>query len=44
MIKAIRIELLNLLEEKIKSPLLNLLHDEKGERIINTIIHIATND
>jgi len=44
MIKAIRVELLDLLEEKIKDPLLNLLHSEKGERIINTIVHITTSD
>ncbi|KAK4887165.1 hypothetical protein RN001_003436 [Aquatica leii] len=44
MIKAIRIELLHLLEEKIKDPLLNLLHSEKGERIINTIVQITTSD
>lgn len=44
MVKAIRLELLYLLEEKIKDPLLNIIHNEKGERIIDTIIYIATND
>ncbi|KAF5277617.1 hypothetical protein FQA39_LY06110 [Lamprigera yunnana] len=44
MIKAIRIELLHLLEEKIKDPLLNLLHSENSERIINTIVQITTLD
>uniref|UniRef100_A0A1Y1K8X3 RNA helicase n=1 Tax=Photinus pyralis TaxID=7054 RepID=A0A1Y1K8X3_PHOPY len=44
MIKAIRTELLSLLEEKIRDPLLNLVHSERGERIINTIVQIATCD
>lgn len=29
-----------LLEEKIKDPLLNLLHHDKGERIISTILNL----
>ncbi|KAK5643786.1 hypothetical protein RI129_007631 [Pyrocoelia pectoralis] len=44
MIKAIRTELLCLLEEKIRDPLLNLAHSESGERIINTIVQIASCD
>lgn len=44
MLKSIRIELINLLEEKIKDPCLNLLHHEKGTRIINTIVQIVTKD
>ncbi|XP_047508278.1 putative ATP-dependent RNA helicase DHX57 isoform X2 [Pieris napi] len=44
MLKAIRIELINLLEEKINDPSLNLLHYEKGNKIINTIVQIVTKD
>ncbi|XP_045484488.1 putative ATP-dependent RNA helicase DHX57 [Pieris rapae] len=44
MLKAIRIELINLLEEKINDPSLNLLHYEKGNKIINTIVQIVTRD
>ncbi|XP_060804166.1 putative ATP-dependent RNA helicase DHX57 [Amyelois transitella] len=44
MLKAIRIELINLLEEKINDPSLNLLHYEKGNRIINTIVQIVSKD
>ncbi|XP_028140776.1 putative ATP-dependent RNA helicase DHX57 isoform X1 [Diabrotica virgifera virgifera] len=38
MIKFIRMELFNLLEEKIRDPLLNLLHHDRGEKIIATIL------
>ncbi|XP_050677662.1 putative ATP-dependent RNA helicase DHX57 isoform X2 [Leptidea sinapis] len=44
MLKAIRQELVNLLEEKINDPSLNLLHYEKGNRIIKTIVQIVTKD
>ncbi|XP_025832917.1 putative ATP-dependent RNA helicase DHX57 [Agrilus planipennis] len=44
MIKVIRLELLELLKEKIKDPLLNLQNHEKGEKIISTIIQVVTND
>ncbi|CAG4961770.1 unnamed protein product [Colias eurytheme] len=44
MLKAIRVELVNLLEEKINDPSLNLLHYEKGNRIIKTIVQIVTKD
>lgn len=44
MIKAIRQELLYLLEEKISDPLLNLLHHDKGEKIITTILNLVTNE
>ncbi|CAB3221246.1 unnamed protein product [Arctia plantaginis] len=44
MLKTIRIELINLLEEKINDPSLNLLHYEKGNRIIKTIVQIVTKD
>lgn len=42
MIKTIRLELQELLEEKIKDPLLNLLHHDKGERIIATILKMIS--
>ncbi|XP_057650908.1 putative ATP-dependent RNA helicase DHX57 [Diorhabda carinulata] len=38
MIKLIRQELFNLLEEKIRDPLLNLFHNDKCEKIISTIL------
>lgn len=38
MMKMIRIELFDLLEEKIKDPLLNLQHHDKGEKVIETIL------
>ncbi|XP_017781544.1 PREDICTED: putative ATP-dependent RNA helicase DHX57 [Nicrophorus vespilloides] len=44
MIKMIRIELLELLEEKIKDPLLNIQHHDKGERIINTILQLVSGE
>ncbi|KAH9637465.1 hypothetical protein HF086_012078 [Spodoptera exigua] len=44
MLKTIRVELINLLEEKINDPSLNLLHYEKGNRIIKTIVQIVTKD
>lgn len=40
----IRLELLDLLEEKINDPLLNLLHHDKGEKIIATILNLVTNE
>ncbi|XP_066141105.1 putative ATP-dependent RNA helicase DHX57 [Euwallacea fornicatus] len=40
MIKMIRRELYNLLEEKIKDPLLNLSHNDQGERVISTILKL----
>lgn len=42
MLKAIRIELNKLLEEKIKDPSLNLLNLNQGKRIISTIINIIS--
>ncbi|KAJ0176215.1 hypothetical protein K1T71_008389 [Dendrolimus kikuchii] len=44
MLKTIRVELINLLEEKINDPSLNLLHYEKGNRIIKTIVQIVSKD
>ncbi|XP_059062693.1 putative ATP-dependent RNA helicase DHX57 [Achroia grisella] len=44
MLKTIRIELINLLEEKINDPSLNLLHYEKGNRIIKTIVQVISKD
>lgn len=41
MIKMLRIELQNLLEEKIKDPLLNLTHHDKGEMIITTFLNLV---
>lgn len=41
MIKMMRIELQNLLEEKIKDPLLNLMHHDKGEMIIKTFLNLV---
>ncbi|XP_050298612.1 putative ATP-dependent RNA helicase DHX57 [Anthonomus grandis grandis] len=41
MIKMIRIELYNLLEEKIRDPLLNLLHNDHGERVISAILKLV---
>ncbi|XP_049875313.1 putative ATP-dependent RNA helicase DHX57 [Pectinophora gossypiella] len=43
MLKTIRVELINLLEEKINDPSLNLLHYEKGNKIIKTIVQIISN-
>ncbi|XP_041981256.1 putative ATP-dependent RNA helicase DHX57 [Aricia agestis] len=43
-LKTIRVELINLLEEKINDPSLNLLHYEKGNKIIKTIVQIITKD
>ncbi|CAH1124128.1 unnamed protein product [Ceutorhynchus assimilis] len=42
MIKMIRVELYNLLEEKIKDPLLDLMHNDHGERVISTILKLIT--
>ncbi|XP_045773576.1 putative ATP-dependent RNA helicase DHX57 isoform X1 [Maniola jurtina] len=44
MLKTIRVELINLLEEKIKDPSLDLLHYEKGNKIIKTIVQIISKD
>ncbi|GBP89895.1 Putative ATP-dependent RNA helicase DHX57 [Eumeta japonica] len=44
MLKAIRVELINLLEEKINDPSLNLLHHERGNRIIKAITTIISKD
>lgn len=41
MIKMLRTELQNLLEEKIKDPLLNLMHHDKGEMIIKTFLNLV---
>ncbi|XP_063385238.1 putative ATP-dependent RNA helicase DHX57 [Cydia fagiglandana] len=44
MLKTIRVELINLLEEKINDPCLNLLNYEKGNKIIQTIVQVVTKD
>ncbi|KAG5667809.1 hypothetical protein PVAND_015778 [Polypedilum vanderplanki] len=42
--KYLRRELMNILNEKIKDPLLNLWNHENGKRVIGTIIHLLTKE
>ncbi|XP_044748231.1 putative ATP-dependent RNA helicase DHX57 [Coccinella septempunctata] len=42
MVKLIRLELFDILEEKIRDPLLNLQHNERSNRIISTILHLIS--
>lgn len=42
MIKMLRQELVILLEEKIKEPLLNIWHHDRGGRVIGTIINLIS--
>jgi ATP-dependent RNA helicase DHX57 len=42
--KYLRRELMNVLEEKIKDPLLNLWNHDRGKRVIATIIHLLTKE
>lgn len=42
--KYLRKELMNVLEEKIKDPLLNLWNHDRGKRVIATIIHLLTKE
>lgn len=42
--KHMRKELMHLLEEKIKNPLLNIWSYDRGKRIISTIIHLLTKE
>lgn len=44
MLMWIRKELAKLLEEKIRDPLLNLLHHENGKKIISTIVYLLTRE
>lgn len=44
MMKYLRVELLSLLEEKIRDPCLNLLNHDNGKRIISTIIKLITKE
>lgn len=44
MMKYLRIELLSLLEEKIRDPCLNLLNHENGKRIIATIVNLLSKE
>lgn len=37
-------ELMNVLEEKIKDPLLNLWNNDRGKRVISTIVHLLTKE
>lgn len=41
MLKLIRQELFDLLEQKIQDPLLNLQHHDKGDKIISTILGLV---
>lgn len=42
LLQRIRIELANLLEEKMQDPLLNLLNHQAGKQIIRTIVNVIT--
>lgn len=42
--KCIKQELMNILEEKIKDPLLNLWNHDRGKRVIGTIVHLLTKE
>ncbi|XP_059620655.1 putative ATP-dependent RNA helicase DHX57 [Phlebotomus argentipes] len=44
MVKCLRKELVQLLEQKIRDPCLNLLHHENGSRLIGTIVHLLTKE
>uniref|UniRef100_A0A1B0GJV8 RNA helicase n=1 Tax=Lutzomyia longipalpis TaxID=7200 RepID=A0A1B0GJV8_LUTLO len=44
MVKWLRKELVELLEQKIRDPCLNLLHHENGSRLIGTIVHLLTTE
>lgn len=44
MLKALRVELAKLLEEKIRDPCLNLLHHDNGLKIISTIVYLLTKE
>lgn len=42
--KYMRKEMMYILEEKIKDPLLNLWNHDRGKRIIGTIVHLLTKE
>lgn len=42
--KHMKKELMNVLEEKIKDPLLNLWNNDRGKRVIGTIVHLLTKE
>lgn len=42
--KYMKQELMNVLEEKIKDPLLNLWNNDRGKRVIETIVHLLTKE
>lgn len=44
MVKCLRVELADMLEEKIRDPCLNLLHHENGRKIISTIVNLITTE
>ncbi|XP_015438382.1 PREDICTED: putative ATP-dependent RNA helicase DHX57 [Dufourea novaeangliae] len=44
LLQRIRKELVKLLEEKMKDPLLNLLNHQNGRKIIQTIVNVVTKD
>jgi len=43
-IKHMRKELMAVLEEKIKDPLLNLWNHDRGKRVVGTIVHLLTKE
>lgn len=44
MVKCLRVELAKLLEEKIRDPCLNLLHNDNGKKIISTIVYLISKE
>lgn len=44
LLQRIRIELVELLEQKMKEPLLNLLNHQNGKKIIQTIVNVVTRE
>lgn len=44
LLQRMRIELVKLLEEKMKDPLLNLLNHQSGKKIIQTIVNVLTRE
>ncbi|XP_053978482.1 putative ATP-dependent RNA helicase DHX57 [Hylaeus volcanicus] len=44
LLQRIRVELITLLEQKMKDPLLNLLNHQNGKKIIQTIVNVVTRE
>ena len=42
--KFMKQELMDILEEKIRDPLLNLWNHDRGKRVIGTIVHLLTKE